>query len=129
MKKIRRLLSLVAMLGVLASLASCDVAYSDAYPITGEWMLTQFDDCGVMYYYDPYYDGYYLLLSPDGTYDQYLGQYDCGLWSSNEITREITLSSYYGGGLYGTVVRLDDNLIIEYNYPDGYYEVEYYVRR
>lgn len=106
---------------------SCIGLYDDNYSIIGSWQLMQFDDCGEMFYYD-LYDNYYVTFNPDGSYEQYFSQPDYGRWSYNEATGEIVLSSVHGSNLYGTVTRLDNMLVIEYVYPDGYYEVEYYDR-
>lgn len=125
MKKFRLRTLLLLLLSAVAFNA-CDETYD--FPITGRWMLTRFDDCGEVYYYDPYYDGYYLILNPDGSYEQDFGQIDYGRWNYNALNGDFVLSSIHGTDLYGEVVRLDNMLVIEYTYPDGYYEVEYYER-
>ena len=126
MKKLRLVFLLLLLFsGVVFN--ACDE--TSTYPITGRWMLTQFDDCGEMFDYDPYYDGYYLTLNADGSYEQYMGQQrDYGRWTYNAVNGDFVLSSIHGSNLYGHVIRLDNKLIIEYTYPDGYYEVEYYER-
>lgn len=125
MKKFRLRILLLLLLSAVAFNA-CDETYD--FPITGRWMLTRFDDCGEVYYYDSYYDGYYLILNPDGSYEQDFGQIDYGRWYYNALNGDLVLSSIHGTDLYGEVVRLDNMLVIEYTYPDGYYEVEYYER-
>lgn len=126
MKRLRITISGVLVF-LCCMLHSCSGLFEDDYSIIGSWRLTQFDDYGEMFYYD-LYDNYYLKINPDGSYEQYFSQPDYGRWSYNEATGEIVLSSIHGSDLYGRVVRLDQVLVIEYVYPNGYYEVEYYER-